>query len=283
MSLSSAVKCASGACLVLALFEMPDDFYKVLRFVVLAGAIFTVLDVQKSSLSQNWKTALTLAFSAIGIIFNPILPLDMERSEWAWFDLLAALMFSGMLGYEKWAEIGAWWRRITSDPVTRDLQEGRKEELPQVPSGVLANYFQAPLLFALRVYFFWQLFLAGRGKLFNIGRTAEFFSSLNIPLPIMNAILAGATECIGGLLLVVGFASRLTAIPVAFTMIVAYITADYEALTSIFSEPDKFVAAAPFPFLLAALVVLAFGPGALSIDALIKRFARASIPGALRF
>ena len=33
-------------------------------------------------------------------------------------------------------------------------------------------------------------------------------------------------------------------------MIVAYVTADYEALMSIFSDPDKFVAAAPFPFLL---------------------------------
>ena len=68
-------------------------------------------------------------------------------------------------------------------------------------------------------------------------------------MPVLNAYLAGATECFGGLLLVVGLASRLVAIPVAFTMIVAYVTADYEALTSIFSDPDKFVAAAPFPFL----------------------------------
>jgi putative oxidoreductase len=135
-----------------------------------------------------------------------------------------------------------------------------------------ANYLQAPLLFALRVYFFWQLFLAGKGKLLNIDRTAEFFSSLNIPMPVLSVYLAASTECFGGLLLVVGLASRLVAIPVAFTMIVAYVTADYEAWTSIFSDPDKFVAAAPFPFLLSALVVLAFGPGALSIDAIIKRF-----------
>jgi putative oxidoreductase len=137
----------------------------------------------------------------------------------------------------------------------------------------LAGYLQAPLLLALRVFFFWQLFLTGKGKLLNIGRTAEFFGSLNIPMPLFNAYLAGATECFGGLLLVIGLASRLVAIPVAFTMFVAFLTADYEALTSVFSDPDKFVAAAPFPFLLASLIVLAFGPGALSIDALIKRFA----------
>ena len=143
----------------------------------------------------------------------------------------------------------------------------------------VGNFLQAPLLFALRVFFFWQLFLAGKGKLLNIERTAEFFGSLKIPMPVFNAYLASATECFGGLLLVVGLASRLVAIPVAFTMIVAYVTADYEAVTSIFSDPDKFVAAAPFPYLLTALLVLAFGPGAISIDALIKRFTPRERPG----
>jgi putative oxidoreductase len=147
----------------------------------------------------------------------------------------------------------------------------------------VANYLQAPLLLALRVYFFWQLFLSGKGKLLNIERTTEFFSSLNIPMPLLSVYLAASTECFGGLLLVVGLASRLVAIPVAFTMIVAYITADYEALTSIFSEPDKFVAAAPFPFLLSALIVLAFGPGAFSLDALIKRFVGGRRPESLKF
>ena len=94
---------------------------------------------------------------------------------------------------------------------------------------------------------------------------------MGIPFPAFNAALAGATETFGGLLLIVGLASRLTAIPVAITMAVAYLTADFEAVTSFFSNPDKFVQAAPFPFLLAALVVLAFGPGRLSLDAWIGR------------
>ncbi len=148
---------------------------------------------------------------------------------------------------------------------------------------LVGNFLQAPLLLFLRVYFFWQLFLAGKGKLLNIEKTAEFFGSLNIPMPLVNAYLAGATECFGGLLLVAGIASRLVAIPVAFTMIVAYVTADFEALTSIFTDPDKFVAAAPFPFLFTALLVLAFGPGAISIDALIKRFTPRERAGSLKF
>ena len=49
-------------------------------------------------------------------------------------------------------------------------------------------------------------------------------------------------------------------------MIVAYITADREALFSVFSNPDKFTAAAPYTFLIASLVVLIFGPGKASVD-----------------
>ena len=49
------------------------------------------------------------------------------------------------------------------------------------------------------------------------------------------------------------------------------LTADFEAVSSVFSDPDKFAKADPFPFLLAALIVLMFGAGRFSVDALIKR------------
>lgn len=133
------------------------------------------------------------------------------------------------------------------------------------------NLLQSPLLLALRLYFFWQLFLAGQGKLTHLPKVSEYFASLGLPFPLLNAILAGCSETFGSLLLIVGLASRLAAVPVAVTMIVAYLAADFEAVTHIFSDPDKFVQAAPFPFLLAALVVLAFGPGRFSIDAWIGR------------
>ena len=134
-----------------------------------------------------------------------------------------------------------------------------------------ANFLRSPLLLFLRVYFFWQLFLTGIGKLSNIGKISEYFTSLGIPLPTLNAYLAGATETFCSLFLIFGLASRPAAIPVVFTMIVAYLTADQEAVTSMLSNSDKFVKADPFPFLLLALIVLAFGPGQLSVDALLKR------------
>jgi putative oxidoreductase len=54
-------------------------------------------------------------------------------------------------------------------------------------------------------------------------------------------------------------------------MIVAYITADREALFSIISNPDKFTAAAPYTFLVASLLVLILGPGRFSLDAPVTR------------
>ena len=56
--------------------------------------------------------------------------------------------------------------------------------------------------------------------------------------------------------------------------IAGIIAADREALKSIFSEPDKFYAAAPYTLLFASLIVLIFGPGTISLDYLIARYVR---------
>ena len=136
-------------------------------------------------------------------------------------------------------------------------------------AGIL-GYLRTPLLLAMRLYWGWQFFITGKGKLMNLDRVAAFFSDLGIPLPKLNAILAGSTELFGGLLLLLGLASRLVTIPLAITMTVAYLTADRDAVKDIFSDPDKFVTADPFLFLLTAVIVMAFGPGLFSIDRLIK-------------
>ena len=105
---------------------------------------------------------------------------------------------------------------------------------------------------------------AGWGKLHDIGKVIGFFTELGIPAPVLNAYFVSALEFAGGLLLVVGLSSRLIALLLAVDMIVAYITADREALFSIISNPDKFTAAAPYTFLFASLLVLIFGPGLFS-------------------
>jgi putative oxidoreductase len=85
------------------------------------------------------------------------------------------------------------------------------------------------------------------------------------------AVLISCLEFFGGIFLAIGLLSRLTALALTVNMIMAYVTADREALFSIFSDPDKFYAAAPYTFLVASLIVLIFGAGKLSLDALLNR------------
>jgi putative oxidoreductase len=134
-----------------------------------------------------------------------------------------------------------------------------------------AAWLQSPLLFVLRLYWGGNFFLTGKGKLLNLGRTAAYFGGLGIPLPKLNAALAGSAECFGGLLLVLGLFSRAASVPLVFTLCVAYATAERDSLQAIFSDPDKFTSATPFLFLFAVLVVMAFGPGKFSLDYLLER------------
>lgn len=130
---------------------------------------------------------------------------------------------------------------------------------------------QSLLLLVIRLYWGWEFFLTGKGKLMDLAKPTEFFQSLGIPFPHAQAMLAGTTECVGGLLLLAGFCSRLISIPLTILLTVAYLTADLDKVKLIFSDPDKFLAADEFLFLFAVVLVFAFGPGKFSIDWLIGR------------
>ncbi|HZC65752.1 MAG TPA: DoxX family protein [Candidatus Dormibacteraeota bacterium] len=134
-----------------------------------------------------------------------------------------------------------------------------------------AAYLQSPFLLCVRLYWGFQIAQNGWGKLHNLAKVTEFFTSLNIPAPGPTATFVATFEFVGGILLFIGLGSRLVGLMLATDMIVAYITADREAFVSFFQDPDKFAAAAPFVFLLAALIILIFGPGLFSVDTLLER------------
>ena len=136
----------------------------------------------------------------------------------------------------------------------------------------IGNALRSPLLLIIRLYWGWEFFLTGKGKLMDLSKPTEFFASLGIPFPHFSAILAACTECFGGLLLLVGLASRLITIPMMILLVIAYLTADIEAARAIFSDPDKFLSAAEFQFLFAVVIVFVFGPGIFSVDALIGNY-----------
>ena len=137
-----------------------------------------------------------------------------------------------------------------------------------------ANLLRSPLLLVVRLYWGWQFFQTGWGKLQDIAKVTDFFTSLGLPFPNVTAYVAGTSECVGGVLLFLGLGSRLISLPLLADMIGAYVTADREALKAIFSEPGKFYAADPYTFLFASLLILVFGPGKISVDALIERLIR---------
>lgn len=134
-----------------------------------------------------------------------------------------------------------------------------------------AVYLRSPFLLFVRLYWGYQFAQSGWGKLHRLDGVAEFFGSLGLPAPHLTATFVATVELVGGILLILGLMSRLTGLVLSVNMLVAYITADRMALFSIFSDPGKFYIADPFTFLFAALIVLVFGAGLFSLDALLHK------------
>ena len=78
-------------------------------------------------------------------------------------------------------------------------------------------------------------------------KVVSFFTDLGIPAPTLNAYFNASLETVGGILLVLGLASRLIAVPLLINMIVAYITADREAFTCLFFRVGKILRRGPIP------------------------------------
>src|SRR5947208_8665100 len=66
----------------------------------------------------------------------------------------------------------------------------------------------------------------GAQKLFGFGipGVSGFMAQIGVPFPTLSAVAVTAAEFLGGLALVAGFFTRLAAIPIAFSMLVAALT-----------------------------------------------------------
>jgi putative oxidoreductase len=143
-----------------------------------------------------------------------------------------------------------------------------------------ASSLQSVFLLAVRLYWGWQFMQAGWGKLHRMPQVIQFFTNLHIPAPAANAWFVALLEFGGGILLAFGLGSRVLGLMFSVDMFVAYLTDDRAALVSFFSDPGKFIAADPFSFLFASLIVLIFGPGKIAIDTLLA--SRFNYSGRLR-
>ncbi|MBM3207128.1 MAG: DoxX family protein [Chlamydiae bacterium] len=135
----------------------------------------------------------------------------------------------------------------------------------------ITSNLQSPFLLVVRLFWGFCFFSAGLGKLLDINQVIVFFTTLDIPFPVYSAYLVAITELIGGAFLFIGLLSRVTTIPLITIMIVAYFTAEADAIRLFFADPINFITRTPFTFLLASLFILVFGPGKFSIDYILKK------------
>ncbi len=123
-----------------------------------------------------------------------------------------------------------------------------------------------PLLF-LRLILAYGFYQPAIMKLKNFESTAEWFGSMNYPAPLLSAYLAGITEGLGVILLVVGLGTRIISIPLIIVMLVAIFTVH---LPNGFAAGDNGFEI-PLYYLLMLFTLLIFGSGRISIDYLISR------------
>ena len=131
--------------------------------------------------------------------------------------------------------------------------------------------FLAPL--STRLLMGQAYYQTGSGKIANFANTVSFFSELGIPHPEANAFFVSRLEFWGGLLLIAGLLTRVVAAGLATTMVVALATADREDFVAALqgSGEKGLTDVVPFVYLLFLVWLVLYGPGPVSLDALLVR------------
>ena len=129
----------------------------------------------------------------------------------------------------------------------------------------LDNLSDLPLLF-FRLILAYGFYTPAMMKWGNISGIAEWFGSIGIPLPTLNAYMAASTEMAAVILLPLGLATRFISIPLIITMIVAIVTVHdgngFEAGNNGFEIP--------LYYMLMLFALLINGAGKISVDNIIR-------------
>ena len=132
--------------------------------------------------------------------------------------------------------------------------------------ATLRNYaWLGPLL--LRLVFGWFWLETGWAKLHNLEFFAGRFVEWGIPWPMLSATVSGATDLIGGALLIIGLGTRLAAIPRIINMLVALAVVVLPTITTF----NEFVELDEVLYVCVLFWLLMAGPGKASLDHLLAR------------
>lgn len=94
-NLATALPLVGALGSLIGIAEMPEDYYKLLRFLVVGGCVAVILATHRSSLREPHRTGVFLLFGLLAAVFNPVLPLELEPDSWVWLNAIAALLLLG--------------------------------------------------------------------------------------------------------------------------------------------------------------------------------------------
>ncbi len=108
----------------------------------------------------------------------------------------------------------------------------------------------------------WVFVQSGWGKLHSLPQVTEYFRSLGIPAPELQAPFAAGTELVCGALVLIGLLTRLSSVPLIITMVVAIATAKKADLHGL----DDLYGFIEYLYILLLLWLGVAGPGPISVD-----------------
>lgn len=123
-----------------------------------------------------------------------------------------------------------------------------------------------PLLF-IRLVLAYGFFMPAKMKWSDISSISDWFKSLGIPFPVLNAYLAASTEAIGVVLLILGLGTRFIAIPLMITMLVAIKTVHWANGFEAGNNGYEI----PLYYLIMLLILFVYGGGKFSLDRIIDK------------
>ena len=126
-------------------------------------------------------------------------------------------------------------------------------------------HWLGPLVLRLFFGYFWLE--TGWAKLQHLDGFTERFVEWGIPFPALSAALSAGTDFVGGLLLMLGLFTRLTAAAMAVNMIVAIALVVIRNVSSF----DELVELDEFVYVLIFFWLLVAGPGKASLDTWLAR------------
>jgi putative oxidoreductase len=125
----------------------------------------------------------------------------------------------------------------------------------------------APAILAGRVLLVALFVFSGAAKLVDLTGTAGHIQAKGLPAPSVLAVAAAAVEIVGGLMIIVGWKTRLAAIVLAaFTAVAATVFHDFWTLSGREQINQMLHAFKNVSMIGGLLILYAAGPGPLSIE-----------------